>query len=298
MRRGLLLVLGSWLCAACELTEVTLAEPEDLVVVELVLRAWQPVQTALVHRSLGLGRPPAATIDVRDEQGGRFRFDSASDGDCMISTFEPDGSSRCYTWRGGPAGSFVKAGARYTLDVTTADGRTLTGETRVPGEFNLVQPSVPRCQVEPGQTIELIWTQADDVWAYISETRISGLSDAFEPLGIPVVDPLRLVGLSISREDTTIVLPAEFGLFNRFDSDLSEALVALQAGLPPEAMAYVVIGAADRNYVNWERGGNFNPSGTVRVPSVHGAGGTGLFGSVVPREVSVSTRTGMVAPEC
>lgn len=39
------------------------------------------------------------------------------------------------------------------------------------------------------------------------------------------------------------------------------------------------IAAGDRNYVNWLRGGRFNPSGMIRVPSVHGDG-TGVFGSV------------------
>jgi hypothetical protein len=40
--------------------------------------------------------------------------------------------------------------------------------------------------------------------------------------------------------------------------------------------------------VNWVRGGSFNPSGTVRVPSISG-GGTGVFGSLVTRTVRLHT---------
>ena len=76
-------------------------------------------------------------------------------------------------------------------------------------------------------------------------------------------------------------------MFDRFDDDLTEALAFLQQGLPEGiALTEVVIAAADRNYVNWERGGNFNPSGTIRVPSVHGQG-TGVFGSIVPKSFQV-----------
>ena len=46
------------------------------------------------------------------------------------------------------------------------------------------------------------------------------------------------------------------------------------------------IAAADRNYVNWVRGGNFNPSGQVRVPSVRGDG-TGVFAATVVRSLRV-----------
>ena len=113
-------------------------------------------------------------------------------------------------------------------------------------------------------------------------------------------DPLRLFGLSLSSRDTTIVFPTEFGLFERFDDDLTAALAFLQGGLPSRnavpVVAQVVIAAADRNYVNWERGSNFNPSGPVRVPSVHGDG-TGVIGSMVPRSFQVTVDTTRL-PRC
>jgi hypothetical protein len=102
-------------------------------------------------------------------------------------------------------------------------------------------------------------------------------------VGIDVTeDPLVLLGLSISREDTTIVFPGEFGVFDRGDLD-RDLLAFLQRGLPAGASASVVVTAGDRNYVNWVRGGGFNPSGQVRLPSLSGIGGTGVFGSQVVR---------------
>lgn len=100
-----------------------------------------------------------------------------------------------------------------------------------------------------------------------------------------------LFGLSISNQDTTVLFPSEFGLFQRFDEGLTAALIAIQTGLPPGVVADVTVAAADRNYVNWERGGNFNPSGLIRVASIRGAG-TGTFGSLVPRRFVVRTDSG------
>lgn len=107
-------------------------------------------------------------------------------------------------------------------------------------------------------------------------------------------DPLLLLGLSISESDTTIVFPSEFGLFDRFDLDRDLALL-LQTGLPFGTQAGVIVSAVDRSYVNWVRGGNFNPSGEVRVPSLQGDG-TGVFGSIVRRRFDVDVGLEFPAP--
>ena len=111
-------------------------------------------------------------------------------------------------------------------------------------------------------------------------------------------DPLSLLGLSLSAADTSIVYPAELGLFSRteLDHDLS---VELQKGLPGGTEAEVTVAAVDGNFVNWARGGNFNPSGPVRVPSVTGDG-TGFFGSALVRGFAVSVADPLPAglPEC
>jgi hypothetical protein len=60
-----------------------------------------------------------------------------------------------------------------------------------------------------------------------------------------------------------------------------------------------LIAAVERNYVNWVRGGNFNPSGLVRVSSLRGAA-TGTFGGVSVREFQVLSSTDPIlsVPDC
>ena len=81
---------------------------------------------------------------------------------------------------------------------------------------------------------------------------------------------------------------------NRFDNSVFDILVALQTGLPAGVDANVLVAAADRNYVNWVRGGNFNPSGTVRVSSIRGDG-AGLFGAIVSRRLTITTDSAVSA---
>ena len=51
------------------------------------------------------------------------------------------------------------------------------------------------------------------------------LTEALAPQGIAVEeDPLYLLGISVSEEDTTVVFPTEFGVFDRFDLDRDLAL--------------------------------------------------------------------------
>ena len=112
-----------------------------------------------------------------------------------------------------------------------------------------------------------------------------------------VEDPLKLLGLSISDQDTTIVFPSEFGIFDRFDLN-QDLATRLQDGLPPSTTAQVSITAVEGNFVNWARGGNFNPSGQVRVPSLRGDG-TGVFAATVSRGfLVVSSEQAGPLPDC
>ncbi|MEQ9570012.1 MAG: hypothetical protein RLN75_07450, partial [Longimicrobiales bacterium] len=173
----------------------------------------------------------------------------------------------------------LRPGDTLDLDVQLLEGGTIRGRTVLPGDYDFEGPSHEDvCVIPADRPYPLTWTASDGAWAYVAETQIYGLRAALAPRGIDVeIDPLFLLGLSISASDTTIAFPAEFGVFDRFDLDREVALV-LQQGLPPSTWAEVVVAAVDRNYVNWIRGGNFNPSGTVRIPSVTGSG-TGFFGS-------------------
>lgn len=296
VRRGLA-ACALVLAAGCELQEISLAEPEDIVIVEAILRAGEATQRVLVHRSFGLGAPPAAQVTVTDEHGMAITLSQVQEGVCLIPDEEPGAPTTvCYAFSNR---DFVVPGRSYTLRVETSDGRVLTGSTRVPGEFDIVRPAAGTCELPADSTYDMEWTASDGAWVYIAEASLLGLRDALGAVGIDVpADPLRLVGLSVGSEDTTIVFPSQFGLFDRFDDDLGDVLVALQDGLPRNVGATVIVGAADRNYVNWVRGGNFNPSGTVRVPSVSGTGGTGVFGSVVTRERNLITEFEASRPPC
>jgi hypothetical protein len=288
---GLCLFALSILSAGCELQEVQLAESENLVVAEVVLHAGVPLQLAWLHRTRASAtRDPLvenAFIRIRNRAGGLMEFTSAPDQECILQRgdTEPGTHGSCYI-------SFANTleiipGETYQLTITLADGQVLSGSTTVPADFRVLRPADAVCRVAPLKSFEVSWTVSPGAWVYAAETSLVGIRAALETHNIPVHrDPLRLFGLSVSARDTAIVFPGEFGVFDRFDEDLTEALAFLQQGLPAGVVAEVVIAAADRNYVNWERGGSFNPSGTVRVPSVHGDG-TGVFGSLVPRHFQV-----------
>jgi hypothetical protein len=272
--------------SACELQEVTLAEVGDAVIAEIILEAGSARQLALLHRTLGTGGGAAVTgadIEVRDAAGRSMAFAPAPPEDCLDLDEEREGANPGTCYRSVEGAPFtVEAAATYTLSVRLADGGRLTGRTTVPGAFTVITPAAVRCAVPVDSTLELEWTTSPGAWVYIAETSLRGIRAALRPLGIEVPrDPLRLFGLAITNEDTTIVFPTEFGLFDRADPELGPVVLALRGGLPPGVLADVVVLAADRNYVNWVRGGNFNPSGVIRVPSVSGDG-TGVFGSVVP----------------
>jgi hypothetical protein len=175
----------------------------------------------------------------------------------------------------------IVPGQTYHLTITLADGGIMTGSTRVPDDFTILRPAAEVCALPANDTMTIQWTKSEPAWVYAAETNLRGLKPLLEQQGIEIEeDPLRLFGLSITNRDTTILFPTAFGVFQRLDDDLIPALLAIKDGLPAGVVADVVVAAGDRNYVNWERGGQFNPSGIIRVPSIRGAG-TGVFGSLV-----------------
>lgn len=306
MARLLLIVLAVGSLAACELEEITVVDVEEVVVAEVYANVATDVAEnqllALLHQTLGSEDLDAAEADL---VGANITVRRASDGLTIslrnaaitgcIEQDRADLPEACFL-----ADSTDAARLRpldlLTLEVDLVDGGRLVGETRVPGSFEL--PGVPpQCRLAPDTLFPIRWTSAAGAWAYVNETAISGLPDALRSEGIVVrEDPLYLLGLAISAADTTITFPSEFGVFNRFDLD-QQLAVRLQRGLPAGAGAEVTVTAVDRNYVNWARGGNFNPSGQVRVPSLRGDG-SGVFGSTVGRRILVTTSSGSGLPAC
>ena len=283
--------------SGCSLTEVTTTAAEDLVVVEALLQRRDDVGfspsslTVFLHRTIGgeqgLSVPVnGAEVRVIRESGAVVELHPIGIGECVSST-PVQGTGSCYRLLAVDARAILP-GETVRLTVRTAEGESMEAVTVVPEAFEVrTAADGAVCRVEPDAPLEVVWGRSPGAWAYLNETSLHGLPVALSDLGLDIPDPLDLLGLSVSSSDTTIVFPGEFGIFDRADLDQPLAL-ALQKGLPDGATASISIAAVDRNYVNWVRGGNFNPSGQVRVPSVRGDG-TGYFGSGVVRTFDVHT---------
>lgn len=276
--------------SGCELTEVSLVDTEDVVIAEVyALMGAAPTAPAenrlwaYLHRSLGTdgaGEVLGASVVVTVVGDGRtIQLQETEVEECVREPWF-GGTGTCYD--AGPASAILRPGMELALEIRTSDGRVLNGLSRTPGAFALDGIDSFECALEPDTPFEIQWSRSEGAWAYINETRINDLRRALQPEGITVATgPLYLLGLSVSASDTTVVFPSEFGVFDRFDLD-QDLAVRLQRGLPAGTYAAVGITAVDRNYVNWVRGGNFNPSGAVRIPSLRGDG-TGVFASGVLR---------------
>jgi len=305
-------MLGGTLClaAGCALIEVTIAEPEDLIVAEvqvvltlapdtdeLSLTAW-----AVLHRTHWPEDTPSLSGTVVEVSAGPGRVVRLEEQDsvqlCIAEDplardsleVEPSADAACYQAEVNPAP--FAPGEKLSVRIAAPDGRLLGGTSRVPGAFSLVElnQEAGRCRLDPDTNYRFRWTSAVDVWAYIADARFEGLTEALAPRGIESPDTMYLLGLSIGRKDTTIVFPRDFGVFEFFNADETERQILreLWKGLPEGSSAAVAIGAADRNWVNWARGGNFNPSGLIRIPSVFGDG-TGVFATATRRQVWVKS---------
>jgi hypothetical protein len=285
-------LLGAWpamAAAGCELTSVELTDTADVVIAEVYLRAGEDGHQAFLYRTFpadgGPLRVDGAVIRVRGTVGEVLEFAPETREDaCATYTFAAAGAGgSCYT-AADPDG-IVQAGGAYDLEILLPDGRRLQGRTSVPAAFRFVQPAVSPCVLD-GTSLLLTWTRSEGSWAYQADARFSDLAAGLAARGVPdPPDTLRLLGLAVGANDTTMTFPRDFGVFDRFELD-RELLLALQQGLPEGARAEIAVAAVDRNYVNWVRGGNFNPSGQVRVPSVTG-GGTGVFAALVRRSLIV-----------
>ena len=232
-----------------------------------------------LHRTLGTSVPGAGVVITR---GGTSSVElQEADQDACYQDRRTRGT--CYVASQEVADKF-QPGEQLELTIELSDGRTLRSATTIPGEFTLTGiEDGSRCLLPVDTPLTVQWSRSNDTWAYISETLIVGLESSLSGTVASTneADSLWLLGLSLSASDTTIVFPTEFGIFQRFDLD-AEIAAQLQKGLTPGTQASVTVTAANRNYANWARGGNFNPSGRVSIPSVTGDG-TGVFGASVTR---------------
>jgi len=300
----------------CELTEVVITAAEDVIIAEtfVVLDLEEAGEEptldayAYLHRTFDYSRDPrvdGATVRVTGASGTDVLlveqdsattcidwglFDLTPEGDTVV--VEPIHAGTCYRARVAP--SPFAPGELLELQVVAADGRILTSSSRVPGPlaFEGLTREDGVCRLQPDTNLSLKWTPVADAWAYLANARINGLADALSARDIESPDSLDLLGLAIGREDTEIVFPRDFTLFSIFAEDEDEdAIRELQGGMPEGTRASVSIAATDRNWTNWVRGGNFNPSGEIRIPSVFGDG-TGAFATATQRRLAVVAEAG------
>ena len=308
--RGWVLLLLAALSAGCDLGEITEAEGEDLLVVESHLQAARATQTVLLHRALRDGRmhaEPGARVTISGPDGVAVPLQESPFERCAVAP-RVDPLEDWYTIHATCYSTateddlVVLPGATYELEVHTVRGEHVRGRTTVPGAFRGIRPAIPAsqpfpvCGLPPMQNLELMWGQSAGASSYLATVRINGLAAALSDTDIIAPNSIELTGLAISRTDTTLVLPAEFGLFEIADLD-DRLLILLQEGFPSGVSAHLRVIAADRNYVNGVRGGNFNPSGPVRISSVVGDG-IGVFGSYVPRELFIVVEQDFTLTPC
>lgn len=286
-----LLSLSGLFLSGCELTESSLAEPDDVLIAEGYIRVGDGLDqiTVFLHWAVGTGSAEAlqeASVVIFPEGKPELPLERTSPLSCLRSDTPEEIEGVCFAPPDQEDG-LIEPGERAELQVRLPDGRELQGGTEVPENIQLIRPSSSSfCDLPPLKHVEFLWNSSSGAWAYSAEAELSGLRAALEPQGIVVEeDSVALLGLAVSDSDTTIVFPREFGVFNRFELQ-QEVALALQGGLPLGSQGVVSVAALDRNYVNWLRGGNFNPSGAVRISSLRGDG-IGVLASAVRRFVRV-----------
>lgn len=276
----------SLVAGACDLTEVSLTEPEPNVVVEAyarILPAGGGSIFAFLHGSVGViganSHGPEALVRVVAENGTEVILDKAPTKQCTYGSSPDPDPGRCYA--GTLAANFVRPSDRLVLKVDVLGGGLIEGGTTVPGSFGWTQPTGSEaCMVTTGP-VEFGWTPSDDTWAYIVDVMLTGVAPGLISLGVDnPSDSAVFNGLTISRDETTIAFPEDFSIDDGSDYEWPLARL-VEDGIQPGWAMHAYVMAIDRNFTNWVRGdAGFNPSGIVRIPSLRGEG-TGVFGSGV-----------------
>ena len=311
MTRDWRLRAGALLCAClaagCDLAEVTTAPGDDVIVVEGVLRTDAETQQVLLHRTVDgalASGVEGAQVTVTGAAGDVHRLVPGTECyqiDALYARFDSiDFRGSCYITSGQDV-DWVRPGQRYDLRVETPDGRVVEGRTQVPGAYTVTAVREDPedgllCSLAPDSAFELVWRQSEGAWSYVADLNISGLSQTLQGHGFRVPDPMLVRGLSVSQRDTTLVLPTEFGVFERLQYD-SDLLLAISHGFPEGTRMELVLAAADRNWVNSVRGGSFNPSGLIRISTVVGDG-VGVFGSLNVQRAVIVVRRSTGIPRC
>jgi hypothetical protein len=249
---------------ACTFDRQVIAVPVSEVVVHGVLDPGDTLVDVLVERSLsGAITVPKVRYDPFDpiNTGGGVPAKGA-----QVSITGPDGTTPGLevTYAGKPStygagryvfrGLVVRPGARYSLNIRTADGIVVTGSTLVPTVT--MNPGGP---VPGGTQFRRDRDTLDVTWTPVTNARTYGLR-VESPFG----------AFQLFSDSTHIRLAGS--LRNFFASDLPRVFV-------PGFLQVATVYAADTNFFDYYRSGNdpFTGSGIINRLQ----GGIGLFGSTV-----------------
>ena len=213
------------LLGGCELTEVTLAESEDVVVAETRLTlnlgsgdgATSLSVYAYLHRTLSAARADeveGATVRLSSTSGAVVHLEPTDSGSVCLRD-DPDDPNEdvgsCY--RAVVSPSPFAPREVVELEVVLADGGTITGSSRIPDAFHFVGLTHEdgHCRLEPDTNYRFKWTEAAGTWSYLSDTWIKGLPEALAGRDIEVPDSLYLTGFGIGEEDIDVLFPGNTG---------------------------------------------------------------------------------------
>jgi hypothetical protein len=154
------------------------APPNDYVP-QYVVQGYLVVDSPI--RGIGLSRSQPVTDTFKVERG------RVPDADVRLIT---EGRTLQLLYRAGEKGTgeyyypdtaeLVKPGARYTLQITTKDGATLTAQTLTPNHFAWVRPPIARVVIpqksepaymKPPDSLNLVWTPDAGVQEYLVSVR-------------------------------------------------------------------------------------------------------------------------------
>ncbi|RMH14479.1 MAG: hypothetical protein D6701_11240, partial [Gemmatimonadetes bacterium] len=151
LTRGLSIVLAA-AAAGCELADVSLAPPDDVIVAEVyVIQDEHGARaTAFVHRTLGgtPGRPPDPVVALRSG-GGEVLLREALRADCVRADTTATIAGRCLVTGAGEndrALAAVLNAGEVEAEVRVGSVR-LRGRLRLPEPFRLVQPQASACRL-------------------------------------------------------------------------------------------------------------------------------------------------------
>ena len=111
----------------------------------------------------------------------------------------------------------ISPGSRLDLHIGLPDGTTLRSSTSLPGDFDFLTPSAPKCVLPPQTAVETMWTMSEGASAYVNETLVFGVGEALGLSRYRGDEPVELLGVSVAETDTVIQFPDEYGTFSRFD---------------------------------------------------------------------------------